>query len=143
MRLIECISIYSINYIVGCIDFLNDAWLRRRGGLGEAGATGLRRGRSAFASGSVGFNISISVVAAPTGHHRTPTPKPDCLQQEGVRQPAKYVDQLTPNVNRGLTGAAPMKDIDGTARRLSDRTDSERSNSASCALSPLTVPIAL
>ncbi|GLZ72352.1 hypothetical protein Bcon01_53970 [Burkholderia contaminans] len=65
------------------------------------------------------------------------------MQQEGVRQPAKYVDQLTPNVNRGLTGAAPMKDIDGAVRRLSDRTDSERSNSAPFALGPLTAPIPL
>jgi len=71
------ISIYSINYIDVRIDFLNDARARRRGGRGKAqsgfGADARRSHMAAFR-----FNIGISVVAAPTGHRRTPTPKPDC-----------------------------------------------------------------
>ncbi|CAN0639921.1 hypothetical protein BCEP27_130111 [Burkholderia cepacia] len=72
----------------------------------EATASGLGRGRSVFAFGSVRFNISISVMAAPTGHHRTPAPKPD-RNGNGVRQPAKWIDPLTPNANRAPPAPHP------------------------------------
>ncbi|AYQ42226.1 hypothetical protein CVS37_30730 [Burkholderia lata] len=110
--------------------------------MGRQRAIGLRHGRSAFAYGSVGFNIGISVAAAPTGHQRTSTPKPDGNGKR-VRQPAKCIDQLTPNVNRRSTGAAPAKHIDGAGRGLSDETDFADRAGGRSANFALTAPVTL
>ncbi|MBP0717035.1 hypothetical protein ABXK61_27535 [Burkholderia sola] len=65
-----------MNYIDACIDFLNDARARNakreRGAQSDFGADARRSHMAAFR-----FNIDISVVAAPTGHRRTPAPKLD------------------------------------------------------------------
>jgi len=73
---------------------------QERRGQSDFGADARRSHMAAFR-----FNISISVVAAPTGHRRTPTPKPDC--KEGCAAPAKRMDRLTPNMNRASPAPHP------------------------------------
>jgi len=69
------------------------------------------------------FNIVFSVVAAPTGHHRTPTPKPD-RNGRGVRRRRTLMTGSLRTWTRHATGATPDKHIDPLSRRLSDKADS-------------------
>ncbi|WP_124661655.1 hypothetical protein [Burkholderia sp. Bp8998] len=72
-HLMECGSIYLRNYIGACHDFLNNGRVRRRGGREDPASVqtlGVRIWQRVVSTSSFS-------VAAPTGHHRTPTPKPD------------------------------------------------------------------